>query len=242
MPVDSLQQELRYEQQLAEKRAADKAVQELRIAQLQADARRRTQEAKQKEAEQTQQDDAEKITPNQNQLLIPMWKWKNLNGNNEIKIFGNKAFDDGQTIQPQDHFAFSPLPNQPFSVEGLALLALIAPLAKDPARLERVAIKYLDSCARIVESIQDACHSNWLTALDNQYMSAGIAHRMGLLDDGSYLRILKHYQSVFDKMLTQGYVIEGLNTLVQGTKAVAGMTSDIFGSLAKLAPALGALG
>lgn len=132
------------------------------------------------------------------------------------------------SFQPQDRFAFSPLPSEPISLEGAVLALLILKLSKTPEgmkSLERIAIKYMDSCARIVESIQDASHSNWLTALNNQHMAAAISHRIGLIDDGAYIKILDHYRSVFDKMFglaaaseVMEATVTGVTTLVQGSK------------------------
>ncbi len=160
-----------------------------------------------------------------------------------------------QVFQPQDRFAFSPLPSNAMSIEGLALLGIIFNFARTKEgnkSLERVIIKYLDSCARIVESIQDACHSNWLTALNNQMLTNQIAHRIGLIDDAGYMQVNSHYRSVFDKMLSVevltivgGNMMQGITTLVQGAKTTqaglggeqseAGGLPAVIGMLAKAA-------
>lgn len=142
-------------------------------------------------------------------------------------IFENDPIHGGQQVHPQNHFAFSPIPANPISLEGLALLLVVKKLGETPEgreQLERLALKYLDSCARIIESVQDACHSNWLTALNNQHITAAISHRLGLMADGDYMRVLMHYQSVFDKMFALeivGDTITGVTTLVQGSKTFA---------------------
>lgn len=142
----------------------------------------------------------------------------------EVLILPNDPIQGGSPFQPQDRMAFSPLPTDPLSIEGLALFLLIANFAKTPEgqkSLERIVLKYLDSCARIIESVQDASHSNWLTALNNQHITATISHRIGLIDDAGYIKVLDHYRSVFDKMLQTewlGTAITGVTTLVQGAK------------------------
>ena len=125
--------------------------------------------------------------------------------------------------QGQDRTAFSPLPSNPASIEGAFLGVLLLKLMRDnPAAFERIAVKYLDSCARIVESVEDSCHTHWLTALNNQHISAGIAHKIGLLDDGSYLKIIEHYRHVFDSLYEKGVADQGLQVFVQGARAISG--------------------
>ena len=136
----------------------------------------------------------------------------------------NDELTRNMAFQPQDRMAFSPLPSQPYSTEGVALLLIIANFARTPEgqkSLERIVVKYLDSCTKIIESVEDACHSNWLTALNNQHITATIGHRIGLIDDAGYLKIMSHYQSVFDKMWQKDIALgalSGVTTLVQGSK------------------------
>ncbi len=140
----------------------------------------------------------------------------------------NDELTRNMAFQPQDRMAFSPLPSQPYSIEGAALLLIIANFARNPEgqkSLERIVIKYLDSCTKIIESVEDACHSNWLTALNNQHITATIGHRIGLIDDAGYLKIMSHYQSVFDKMWQKDVALgalSGVTTLVQGSKTTTG--------------------
>ena len=124
----------------------------------------------------------------------------------------------------EERVAFSPITANTWSLDNLALILLIAKFSKtaeDKVHLKQIIVKYLDSCARIVEAVEDACHSNWLTALNNQHIAAAISHRIGLIDDGGYIKIMDHYRSVFDKMLQKGYVTDtvgNLTTLVQGSR------------------------
>lgn len=147
----------------------------------------------------------------------------------------------GTPFQVQDRSSFSPLPSNVFSIEGLFMVMLLKTIMSNPKMFERLAVKYLDSCARIVESVEDGCHSNWLTALNNQHIAAAISHRLGLIDNGSYVNIMQHYRSVFDKLLIKGYTVEGLHTLVQGAKVagstltgLAGAEADSLAALAKI--------
>lgn len=125
----------------------------------------------------------------------------------------------GKKVTPmtsQDHFAYYPGTGQTLTLENALLVALIMKLSKTKEGLqilERITIKYLDSCARVVASVEDACHSNWLTALNNQHIALGICHKLGLVGDHSYINTMEHYRAVFDKMLTQKYIVEGLSTL-----------------------------
>ena len=153
------------------------------------------------------------------------------------------AYLDGKEIAdevwatPELHVAFSPA-TQELSLENLFLVVAIVKLSKTPEgmkHLKDIIIKYLDSCARIIESVQDACHSNWLTALDNQFITATIAHRIGLVDDGGYIRIVEHYRGVFDKMLISDVALgtlSGVTTLVQGSKAPGQYGAEGIGGLA----------
>jgi hypothetical protein len=116
----------------------------------------------------------------------------------------------------QDHVAWYPGTGQQYTVENLVLLLALKKLSQTPEgmkTLEKIAIKYLESCASVVESVENACHSNWLTALNNQHIALGICHKLGLVGDHSYIKTMEHYRAVFDKMLQKGYVVEGLSTL-----------------------------
>lgn len=149
---------------------------------------------------------------------------------------GGHAYLDGELIAdevyatPENHLAFSPA-TQDLSFENLFLVVALIKLMKTPEgmkSLERIVIKYLDSCSQIVASVESACHQNWLTALNNQHIAAAIAHRIGLIDDGGYIKIMEHYRAVFDKMYLLGG-LESLGTLViQGAQAAApGGVADI---------------
>jgi hypothetical protein len=111
----------------------------------------------------------------------------------------------------------------------LGVVANFARTKEGMKSLERLMVKYLDSCTTIISSVQDACHSNWLTALNNQHITAAISHRIGLIDDAGYLKIIDHYRSVFDKMFLLSAVdgtITGVTTLVQGAKVGQSSSSE----------------
>lgn len=149
----------------------------------------------------------------------------------KVLFLQNDLIQGDTPFQPQDRFTFSPLPTNPYSLEGLAIFALIANFARTKEgqkSLERIALKYIETCGSIIEAVQDASHSNWLTALNNQHITAAITHRIGLMDDASYIKIIDHYRSVFDKMFGLEIVsdtITGVTTLVQGNK-VKSSTSE----------------
>jgi hypothetical protein len=136
------------------------------------------------------------------------------------------------------HVAFSPLENG-FSLEnGIMLLMALLIGRKDPKALERIITKYLDVCGGIVGDIQQACHSNWLTALDNQFITVAIAHRIGLIDDGAYLKIYSHYDDVTNKMINSEFIgntMQGITTLITGgsysTRSASGVTEETKGLL-----------
>ncbi len=155
----------------------------------------------------------------------------------EYRIPGHVFF------QTEEHVAFSPA-TQGMSLENFVLIVALIKMSKSGPEgmklFKEIAIKYLDSCARIVESVEDACHSNWLTALNNQHIAASIAHRIGLIDDGSYIRIMDHYTSVFNHMIMLIGItdtIGSVSTLVQGSKAAGGETG--IGALAAILKGMG---
>lgn len=172
------------------------------------------------------------------EILVPEYTF------DDWKLLPNDPIQGNQPYQAQDRSTFSPLPSNPFSIEGGFILLLILKLAKEqPQTFERLATKYLDSCARIVESVEESCHSNWLTALNNQHIAAGIAHRIGLIDNGAFVKIMNHYQSVFDKMWQAqmaGHVLEGITTFVGQTKTGIGEKGTGSAGLAALANIFGA--
>jgi hypothetical protein len=134
-------------------------------------------------------------------------------------------------FETERHLAFSPL-TQEMSIENLLLFFAIFKLSRSPEgikTLERLAVKYIDATARIIESIQASSKSNWLTALNNQHITAAMVHRIGLIDDGGYLKIVDHYRNVFDKL----YVLDA------ALSALGGVTTLVEGSTSKVTPAYG---
>lgn len=146
----------------------------------------------------------------------------------------------------ENHVVFSPITEKKMTLENMLLIGVIVKLSKTPEGLKvlrDVAVKYLDSCAKIIDSVQAASAQNWLTALNNQHMSAGIAHRIGLLDDGAYLKVVDHYRNVFDKMFTLAAITDTLGsvgTLVQGSRTSTS-EREPWGSQAESAAGLGTL-
>lgn len=137
--------------------------------------------------------------------------------------FNGKPIADEVFGQHEDHIAFSPASQDTFNFENLIMLIAVIKLSKTSEgvkTLERIAIKYVDSCARIIESIQKSSAQNWLTALNNQHLAVGMMHRIGLLDDGAYIKIVEHYRAVFDKMLIPtiaSATLGSVSTLIQGS-------------------------
>jgi hypothetical protein len=144
----------------------------------------------------------------------------------------------------ENHTAFSPLTEKKGTIENVLLVGFLIKCSKTPEgmkTLEKIAVKYLDSCASIIESVQKASAQNWLTALNNQHLAAAICHRIGLIDDGGYEKVVDHYRSVFDKMFLNGVAqatLGAVSTLVQGSTYSAGgkegMSSEGIGSLLAL--------
>jgi hypothetical protein len=88
------------------------------------------------------------------------------------------------------------------------------------ARLERIAIKYLDVTGKIIEAVADSSKTNWLNGINNVEFCAAICHKLGLIDNGGYVRMLNSVRNRFDKL----YVFEsartalgGVTTLIQGS-------------------------
>ncbi len=137
------------------------------------------------------------------------------------------------------------MPNNPYGVEGAALLGIVALYGHTPEGrkiLAQIIMKYLDTCGRVMEACSDVKSFDWLSGLNNNYQTLVIAHRLGLVADGDLMRVEKHYQSIFDKELVQSYVFAGLKTLdtfVGGTTirgaAPAGGTAPELKGLAALA-------
>jgi hypothetical protein len=166
----------------------------------------------------------------------------------DYATFWERLADRDQTVkwetffQSEDHVAFSPATSR-HGTENVLLAVVIARLSKTPEGqkiLERLALKYLDTCRGIIASIEHASQTNWLTALNNQHIAAGISHRIGLLDDGSYIKTMDHYRAVFDKMFTAEILsstLGSVTTLVQGSKSGGG--AEGLGSLAVMLKSLG---
>ena len=159
-------------------------------------------------------------------------------------------------FQPQNRFAFSPLPYEPLSLEGAALLLLILNFARTPEgqkSLERIAIKYMDNIAKIVEHIQAPAKTHWAVGLNAQTSTAAILHRLGLIDDGGYEKIVDQSRKVFDKEWSAEFITAmagQLTTLVEGSNratteraaappgATAAMTTTELGGIAAILKAL----
>lgn len=145
---------------------------------------------------------------------------------------------------PQNRFAFSPLPYDVMSVEGVAFALIMLKLSKTPEGqkiLERLAMKYMDSIASIVESVQGPAKTHWAVGLNAQTTTAAILHRTGLIDDGGYEKIVDQSRTVFDKIWTKDFVekmASNLTTLVEGSKVSAEGGTGLGALAAILAPLL----
>lgn len=147
----------------------------------------------------------------------------------------------------EERFAFSPITANTFSIDNMALLLLVAKYSttlEDRKMLKDIIIQYLKTAGGILESIQKSSSQNWLTALNNQHIAAAMLHRIGLIDDGGYLKIVDHFRSVFDKMFIPIILSETLGpvtTLIQGSSYEAGekgVSGEGIGALATMLKAL----
>lgn len=126
---------------------------------------------------------------------------------------------------PKDKIPFSPLPNNVLTAEGAFLGLLLFKMLKDkPKMLERIIIKYLDSISGICGSIMDSGKTNPLTGVHNTTVLATMLHRLGLIDNGGYLKIVdesRNIISVMQAQVTAGIALEGVQTFVEGSKTTS---------------------
>jgi hypothetical protein len=101
-------------------------------------------------------------------------------------------------FQPQDRFAFSPLPSFPVSVEGLALFMILKKLG--PAAVEKLAYKYIDSVESILNGLLKAGKASPYVGINNTTAWACVAHRFGLIDNGGYLKIVDQSRNIITVM------------------------------------------
>jgi hypothetical protein len=127
----------------------------------------------------------------------------------------------------EERGVFFPTTQNLISFDNLTLYLIAFKLLKtDPKLFKEIIVTYLDCCARIVESVEKASHgSHWMGAIVKETTVAAIAHRIGLIDDGGYEKIVDQNRNIFDKLLVKDIALEGLagvTTLVQGSQTSMG--------------------
>jgi len=140
-------------------------------------------------------------------------------------------------FQTERHVAFSPL-EEGATLENLTILVTVAKLCRTPEGqkiLKDVLVKYLACCSDIVSACQRACiGANAITAIANNNLTAAIAHRLGLIDDGGYIRICDHNTTVTNALIDISVLqnIAGpVTTLVTGSEYHAGAAEGAGGGI-----------
>lgn len=142
-------------------------------------------------------------------------------------------------FQPQDRFAFSPLPSDPISLEGLALLGLaynFSRTSEGQKSLEHIILAYMNNITKMICAISEAGQTSWANGGLSIMLSAALMHKTGLLDDAGYLRTIEHARSVFDKMFENqaiGTALTGVSTLVKSTGEAIGAAEKGYGDILK---------
>lgn len=126
-------------------------------------------------------------------------------------------------FQHEEHNFLVPTTQNLFSLDNGVLLLVMAKLLKtNPVLFRDLVAKYLDSCTKIVCSIMDSCHgSSATTVIINNTTVACVLHRIGLIDDGGYEKIVDQNRNIFDKEFWRTgaeAALTGITTLVQGDK------------------------
>lgn len=143
----------------------------------------------------------------------------------EIRILDEEYFEH------EDNIAWYPGTSEQFSLQNVMLVLFMAKLMKTgegQARLERIITKYLEVTGRIVESVADSSKTNWLNGINNVEFLAAITHKIGLIDNGGYVRMLNSVRTRFDKIYSAEAALSalgGVTTLIQGSKIETKTTS-----------------
>jgi len=104
----------------------------------------------------------------------------------------------------------------------LFMLAIAARYTKTPdgqKLLAQMVMKYLDSMAKVISSMQPASASNWLTALMNQRTSINILARVGLMSPYDQFSESVWLDHIYLEMLNKNIIdltVGSLTTLVTG--------------------------
>jgi len=156
-------------------------------------------------------------------------------------------FSDYDLSKKGNILALAPVAREYSEIETVALVLLLTKMSKTPEgqkHVKDIFIKYLDSTARIIESMQKASCSNWVTALINQTACMNIYARLGLVTPFDQTRTLLWFDHFFGEMekLTVAFEALGsLTTLIEGSKVSigeGGISGESLGSLGTLATML----
>lgn len=153
------------------------------------------------------------------------WSWGVLNRSG-VALLGNDPIQGNTPFQYSDRTAFSPLPENLYSQEGLFVALLFWKLAKDkPEVFERIAIRYMNNVTDIITHVADSGKAHPFNHLNSTTLAAAIAHRAGLISNGGYIKVIDQTRSIIDKLINLnfgGLAVEGLGTLVEGAKTYSG--------------------
>jgi hypothetical protein len=152
-------------------------------------------------------------------------------------------FTDYDLSRMGNVLTFGPVAREYSEIETLLLAVVLAKMTKTPDGLKHlrdIFIKYLDSTARIIESMQRASSANWMNALLNSYVAVPIYERLGLITPFDKVHTQLWLDHVFGEMEKISVAFEGLTsitTLIEGSKVSAGkggVSGESLGTLATL--------
>jgi hypothetical protein len=78
----------------------------------------------------------------------------------------------------------------------------------------------LEVTGKIIEAVADSSKTNWLNGINNVEFCAAICHKIGLIDNGGYVRMLNSVRTRFDKLYAAEAALAalgGVTTLIQGS-------------------------
>lgn len=152
-------------------------------------------------------------------------------------------FSDYDLSKIGNILTLGPVAREYSDIETLLIAVAFLKFMKTPQgekHVKDIMVKYLDSTARIIEAMQKASCSNWVTALVNQTACMPIYGRLGLVTPFDQTRALLWFDHFFGEMEKLSVAFQGLGsltTLIEGSKystGKAGVSGESLGTLATI--------
>lgn len=127
-------------------------------------------------------------------------------------------------------------PGLPSLIEAMALIGGLRTLSKTPQGIQvikAIAIKYLDTVGKVLESLHHSSASNFYTAMVNEYVACTMYQRMGLMSPHDAVQSRAWIDHQIANILEKEYIFQGLGsitTLVTGTNESRSYTTSPSGS------------